>query len=132
MASSTRPRSLAGFFASGRVLPASPTRLPSLTGCVIRGCALPPAVCAKAVCAKAVCTMSTGHDAKPNAIAAGPGVRGSDDACTGAWYTELRRRYYHIMPGLEQNQSNIGRRAALPRNIIGAQQFGGNGGGYNG
>jgi hypothetical protein len=31
------------------------------------------------------------------------------------------------MPGLEQNQFDIGRRAALPRNIIGAQQFGGNG-----
>src|ERR1700733_5827824 len=57
-------------------------------------------------------------------IAAVPGVRGSDDACTGAWYAELRRRYYHIMPGLEQNESGIGCRAA--------RQFGGNGGGYDG
>src|SRR5580698_121946 len=40
-------------------------------------------------------------------IAAVPGVRGIDDACTGAWYAELRKRcpYYHTMLCLQQMES---------------------------
>jgi hypothetical protein len=60
-------------------------------------------------------------------IGAVPAVRRIDDACTGAWYAELRRRYYHTLLGLEQMEPGIGLRAALPRNIIGTQHFGGNG-----
>jgi hypothetical protein len=48
-------------------------------------------------------------------IAAVPGVRGIDDACTGAWYANLRRRHYHTMLGIEQMEPGIGRRAALPK-----------------
>jgi hypothetical protein len=60
-------------------------------------------------------------------IGAVPGVRGIDDDCTGAWYAELRRRYYHTTLGLEQMEPGIDRRAALPGNIIGTQHFGVNG-----
>jgi hypothetical protein len=65
-------------------------------------------------------------------IGAVPGVRGIDDGRTGAWYAELRRRYYHTILGREQLEPGNSRRAALPRNIIGMQHFGGNGGRNNG
>ena len=43
--------------------------------------------------------------------------------------TRMRRRFYHTMLGIEQMEPGIGRRAALPRNIIGMQHLGDNGAG---
>ena len=75
-------------------------------------------------------------------IGPAPGVRWIDDGCTGAWYADaryadawyadawyadLRLRHYHTMLRLEQIEPGIGRRTALPKNIIGTQHFGGSG-----